>query len=105
MAPEALAEAERLILRGDDLDAVCEALGCTRRTLERAFVAAHGTTPVRWRKAQRGEAAGEGNPVVAFRLAECDQLAIVAAADEMTPSEWAKAAVLRALAADRQARK
>lgn len=99
MAPETLAEAERLILRSDDLDAVCDALGCTRRTLERAFVAAHGTTPARWRRAQRGgSAAGEGNPVVAFRLAECDQLAIVAAADGMAPSEWAKAAVRRALA-------
>jgi methylphosphotriester-DNA--protein-cysteine methyltransferase len=98
MAPETLAEAERLILRGDDLDAVAEAVGVARRTLERAFVAAHGLTPARWRKAQRGEAAEEGNPVVAFRLAECDQLAIAAAADGMEPSAWAKAAVRRALA-------
>jgi methylphosphotriester-DNA--protein-cysteine methyltransferase len=98
VAPETLAEAERLILRGDDLDAVAEAVGVTRRTLERAFVTTHETTPARWRKAQRGEAAGEGNPVVAFRLAECDQLAIAAAADGMEPSAWAKAAVQRALA-------
>lgn len=104
MAPETLAEAERLILRGDGLDTVCEALGCTRRTLERAFVAAHGTTPARWRKAQRG--ASEVLPPVFFRLPHAlrRELEEAAAADGTSANAWVQALVVRALEA-RRARK
>ena len=101
MTPEDVIKAQGLILRGFGLDAVCDALGCTRRTLERAFVAAHGTTPARWAKQQTRAAAGivsgGASRVVAFRLASYSTLAEAAAAEGVTPSELAKSFVLDAL--------
>lgn len=99
MAPEQLSEAERLIRKGADLGAVCEALGVTRRTLERAWKAKHGVTPARWRRehAPRPTANAGPSPVVAFRFARWPELAAVAGADGMTPEQWARAALSAAL--------
>lgn len=104
MAPEQLAEAERLI-RGDaDLDAVCERLGVTRRTLERAFKASHGVTPARWRRAQRG--AGEALPPVFFRLPDDlrRELRAIAESDGVGDNAWVQALAAEAIRARRQAR-
>lgn len=108
MAPDTLAEAERLILADRDLEAVCEALGCTRRTLERAFVAAHGTTPARWRRAQRGGCATTAAPLppVFFRLPDDlrRELRAVAEADGVGDNAWCQALAASALRARREAR-
>lgn len=104
MAPETLAEAEHLILRGDDLDAVTDAVGVTRRTLERAFKAAHGMTPAKWRKAQRG--AGESLPPVFFRL-PADlrrELRAIAEADGVGDNAWVQSLAVAAIKARRKAR-
>lgn len=104
MAPETRAEAERLILRGDDLDAVAEAVGVTRRTLERAFRAAHGVGPGRWRKDQIRAAAGivKEPPPVSFRPSAADRAALgrVAKRDGVSLGEWARIAVAQALRHD-----
>lgn len=100
MAPEHLAEAERLIRKGADLGAVCEALGVTRRTLERCWRAEYGASPARWRReyAPRAVAAGGGpSPVVAFRFARWAELAAVAESVGVTPEQWARAALEAAL--------
>lgn len=98
MTPADISKAEGLILGGAGLDAVCGALGCTRRTLERAFVAAHGMTPARWRRAQAGTGtSGGASPVVAFRLAEYPALVKAAREAGVDPNAWAKATVQRAL--------
>lgn len=93
MTPETLAEAERLIRAGTDLGAVCEALGVTRRTLERCWRAAHGSSPARWRREHAPRTAGTGSPVVAFRFARWAELAAVAGAVGVTPEHWARAAL------------
>lgn len=94
MAPEHLAEAERLIRNGADLGAVCEALGVTRRTLERCWRAEHGASPARWRREHAPRAAVAGaSPVVAFRFARWAELAAVASAVGVTPEQWARAAL------------
>lgn len=99
MAPEHLIEAERLIRKGADLGAVCEALGITRRTLERAWRAEHGASPARWRRehAPRPAVGAGPSPVVAFRFARWAELAAVAEAAGVTPEQWARVALEAAL--------
>lgn len=93
MTPEHLDEAERLIRSGADLGAVCEALGVTRRTLERCWRAEHGTSPARWRREHAPRVTGSGSPVVAFRFARWAELAAVAESVGVTPEHWARAAL------------
>lgn len=98
MAPEHLAEAERLIRKGADLGAVCEALGVTRRTLERCWRAEHGASPARWRREHAPPVAVAGpSPVVAFRFSRWAELAAVAESAKVTPERWARAALEAAL--------
>ena len=99
MAPEQVREAERLLLGGASLDAVCEAVGVTRRTLERAFKAAHGERvgPARWLRLQRGDAGGGSAPLVSFRFERAEELADAARAARCSSAEWARRAVLAAL--------
>jgi hypothetical protein len=99
VAPEQFAEAERLIQKGADLRAVCEALGVTRRTLERCWRAVHGASPARWRREHAprlGTSAGP-SPVVAFRFSRWAELAAVAESAKVTPERWARAALEAAL--------
>lgn len=98
MTPEQLAEAERLLLAGEDLDAVADTLGVSKRTLERAWRAAHDTPPARWARRQGAREPAGRSPLVAFRLPEYETLAEVARADGVEPSAWAREAVRRALA-------
>lgn len=93
MKPELVAEAERLIREGADLGAVCEALGVTRRTLERCWRAEHGASPARWRREHAPRTKGVGSPVVAFRFARWAELAAVAESVGVTPERWARAAL------------
>lgn len=103
MAPEQLAEAERLLRSGADLDAVCAAVGVERRTLEREWPKTYGTTPGRWRREQGlGPEPAGVSPVRAFRLDD-PRLDKAAREDGVSPGEWARNAVLRAL--DRRGRK
>lgn len=100
MAPEHLAEAERLIRKGADLGVVCKTLGVTRRTLERCWRAKHGASPARWRRehAPRPAVVGVGpSPVVAFRFARWAELAAVAESSGVTPEQWARTALEAAL--------
>lgn len=96
MAPDQLREAERLIRKGADLGAVCEALGVTRRTLERCWRAEHGASPARWRREHVPRTTGVGSgpsPVVAFRFVRWAELAAVAEDAGVTPEQWARAAL------------
>lgn len=98
MAPEQLAEAERLIRSGADLDAVCAAVGVERRTLEREWRRVHGTTPGRWRRERMPREAAP-SPVI-FRLPRAVRadLDALAAEDGVEPNAWARTAVERAIA-------
>lgn len=97
MAPEQLAEAERLIRSGAGLDAACAAVCVCKRTLERAWMSKHGTTPARWRR-EVAPLDSATSPVVAFRLPEHADLVAAASADGVEPNAWAREAVRRALA-------
>lgn len=99
MAPETLAEAERLLLGGASRDAVCEALGVGRKALERAFKKAHGMPPERWRRQVQGVTRRPSGPDVAFRLSPSDraELGRRAEAAGVSPSELARTLVLEAL--------
>lgn len=100
MAPELLAEAERLLRSGADLDAVCSAVGVCRRTLERNWRETHGVTLGRWRRENGlGPIPAEVSPVVSFRLRPSAHAALCSAASAagQSPGDWAKGAVLREL--------
>jgi hypothetical protein len=98
VAPEQVTEAEALLRSGTDLDATCEALDISRKTLERAWVAKHGATPARWvrENTQRVE---QPRPAF-FRLTreERTDLDNFAEEDGVEPNAWAREAVRRALA-------
>lgn len=97
MTPADLDRAKAALLGGASLDAVCEALGCSRRTLEREWRAATGLTPERWRREHAPpEEAAETGPV-SFRLPEFGELQAAAEAEGVSPHEWARRAVQRAL--------
>jgi len=103
MAPETLAEAERLLLGGASRDAVCEALQVGRKALERAFKKAHGMPPDRWRRQVQGVEPRPSRPDVAFRLSPGDraELARRAEAAGVSPSEFARSLVREGLARGR----
>lgn len=98
MTPEQVHEVERRLLAGETLAAVAEALAVSRKTIERAFAAAHGTTPARWAR-ERGVGPRGPSPVVAFRLLAADHARLTAAAekDGVELGAWARWAVVRAL--------
>lgn len=100
MAPETLAEAERLVLAMTALGDVCEALGVNRKALERAFRKAHGMPPDRWRRQVQGVVPRPSGADVSFRLSPGDRAELHrrAKAAGVSPSELARALVLEALA-------
>lgn len=61
-----LARARRALLAGASFEEVCEDLGCSRRTLDRAFERELGISPAAWRRAMGGPRPSA--PDVAFRL-------------------------------------
>lgn len=99
MTPEALGRAEVAILGGASLDAVCEAVGASRKALERAWRKAHGVSPGRWRRQVLGIARCSSRPDVAFRLSPlaAAELARRAEAAGVSASEYARTLVLEAL--------
>lgn len=100
MTPAGLAEAERLILGGVALDAVCAFVGVSRKALERTWRKAHGMSPARWRRQVQGVKPRPSRPDVAFRLAPEPraELARRAEAAGVSLSEAARTLVLEALA-------
>lgn len=99
MAPETLAEAERLLLGGASRDAVCEALGVGRKALERAFRKAHGLPPDRWRRQVQGVVPRPSGADVSFRLSPSDRAELGRRAESagVSPSELARTLLLEAL--------
>lgn len=99
MAPETLAEAERMLLGGASRGTVCEALGVGRKALERAFRKAHGMPPDRWRRQVQGVVPRPSGADVSFRLSPGDRAELGRRADAagVSPSEFARTLVREAL--------
>lgn len=92
-------QAEDLLRQGKEIHEAATLLGLHSRTLRRLFLRVHSLPPLRWMQRQGivppRTAKAEGcTPVVCFRLAEFDELEVLARSRDMSPADLAREIVI-----------